>query len=82
MQQFSNQHSDARHAKAELSLNVLRAEPRRVFLHDESAYTPVVVLRPNYLYVRDGPVADPALAAVQDVMIAIAFGAGFHAARV
>ena len=72
----------ARHAQAELPLNILRAESGRVLLHDESAHSSVIVLRPNYFHIRDGRVADPALAPIQDIMIAVACGAGFHSARV
>src|SRR6266849_3738209 len=57
----------AGHAKAELPVNILRAESGSILLHNESAHRPVVVLCPNDLHVGDGRVADPALAAVQDI---------------
>src|SRR5437588_606005 len=72
----------ARHAKAEFPLNILRAKSGRVFLHDESADPSVIVFRPNNLHVSDRSVADPALTAVQDIMIAVARGASFHTAGV
>src|SRR5439155_19793953 len=71
-----------RHAKAELPLDIVRAKPRRVFLHYKSANTTVVVFRPYHLYIRDGGIADPTLAAVQNVMIAFASGARLHTAWV
>ena len=68
--------------KTEFSLNILRAKSRRVFLHYESANTTVVVFRPYHFYIRDGGIADPTLAAIQNVMIALAAGASFHTAWV
>src|SRR5205823_15086433 len=72
----------ARHAQAKFSIDVLCTKPGSILFHNESAHVAVVVLRPNNLYVGDGSVANPALAAVQNIMIAVAFYSGFHAARV
>ena len=41
-----------------------------------------VLLVSHDLHVRDGQVADPTLAAIQNIMIAVAFCSGFHSARV
>src|SRR5437899_262740 len=72
----------ARHAQTELSLNIVRAKPTRVFLHYKSTNTTIVVFRPYHFYIRDGGIADPTLAAVQNVMIALAAGARLHTAWV
>src|SRR5439155_22864036 len=37
----------ARHAKAELPLNIFRAESGSILFHDESAHAPIVILCPN-----------------------------------
>src|SRR5438132_7371013 len=71
-----------RHAQTEFSLDILRAKPASILLHDESAYLPVVVLRPDHFHVRYGRVANPAFAPIQYIMSAIACGAGLHAARI
>ena len=42
----------------------------------------VVILGPNNFHIRDRCVADPTFAAVQNVMIALACSASFHAAGV
>src|SRR4029077_13272372 len=72
----------ARHAQTEFSLNIVCAESGRVLLHHKSANTTIVVFRPHHLYIRDGGIADPTLAAVQNVMIDLASGARFHTAWV
>ena len=43
---------------------------------------PLIVLRPDHFHIRDGRVADPTLAPVQDIMIALAGGARFHSTGV
>src|SRR5205823_1432384 len=54
----------ARHAQTEFSLDVVGTKPGHVLFHHESAYTPIVILRPNHFYVCDGRIADPTFAAI------------------
>src|SRR5207245_9972214 len=79
---FEPEFRRARHAQTELSFNILRANSGRGFFHDEPADTSVVVFCPNHFDLGNGCVTDPALAAVQNIMIAHAFGASFHATRI
>src|SRR5205807_2669349 len=72
----------ARHAQTKLSLDVLCAKPGRILLYDKSAHMPIVILCPNNFNIRNRSIADPALAAVQNVMTTFALGAGFHSAGI
>src|SRR5947207_2823608 len=61
---------------------VLGAKSGRVFLDHKSAHAAIVIFCPDNFDVRDRRITDPALAAIQNVMVTIAPGARFHAARI
>ena len=71
-----------RGAQRELALDLRRGEPLHAALEDEPADHPLVVLRPHHHDVGDRRIADPHLAAVEDVAAIHLAGAALHAARV
>src|SRR5438552_1880825 len=55
---------------------------RRIFLDHKSAHAAIVIFCPDNFDVSDRRCTDPAFAAIQNVMVTIASGAGFHPARI
>ena len=72
----------ARHPEAEFSLDILGAKSGRIFLDNEPSDFSIVLFRPNNFDVGDRHIADPAFAAIQNVMITVARRARFHAAGI
>src|SRR5919109_5667096 len=72
----------ARHSQTEFAFNVLTAKSGRIFLHHKSGHVSIVILSPNNFHICDRGIADPALAAVQNVVIAIPPRASLHSAGI
>src|SRR5205823_12782380 len=70
----------ARHAQTEFPFDVPGTKARCIFLHHKSADAPVLILGPNNFHIRNRRVAYPTLAAVENVVVTVAFRARFHPA--